>query len=313
MVTLVQLEYVIAVDTYRHFATAAEKCFVTQPTLSMQLKKLEEELGIIIFDRSKQPVIPTDIGKAVIKQARSVLSEVRKLHDTIDFFQQKISGELKIGIIPTLAPYLLPRFIGDFVKTYPDLKVHIKELLTEEIVEYLHKDLIDVGILVTPLHEDGIIAKPMFYEGIQVYPHPEHRFANQSQVNMAEIADPEIWLLNEGHCFRNQVLNLCSYLNLQQHSLPIEYASGSLDTLIKLVDKEGGFTLLPELAVEDLPINKRVQVKTFIDSFPLREVSLVYARSFVKEKLIGILEQAIQQSIPEPMLSANRGTLVEWQ
>lgn len=313
MVTITQLEYIIAVDQHGSFSTAAESCHVTQPTLSMQIKKLEEHLGVIVFDRGKQPVTPTEVGKALLKQARNVLNEARKLDEIIKQHQGKISGELKVGIIPTLAPYLLPRFAGQLVRKYPELSLSVKELQTHQIIEYLKKDRIDVGILVTPLLEDGIEEKPLFYEDILVYTHPEYKFGNQREVSISELETPDIWLLSNGHCFRDQVINLCSYNSQVKHNLPITYESGSLDTLKKFVDREGGFTLLPELAMIDFSEDELDQIRTFTDVRPVREVSLVYARNFAKSSLVQVLGEEIKDSVPKEMLSKDRGSVVEWK
>lgn len=313
MITLVQLEYIVAVDTFRHFATAAEKCFVTQPTLSMQVKKLESDLGIKIFDRSKQPVIPTDVGKQVVEQARNILRDVQRINDTVQQHKKTITGNLKIGIIPTLAPYLLPLFIGKIARNKPELHLHVQEMVTEKIIDLLKKDVLDVGILVTPLNEPGITEDPMFYEEIKIYTNPKHSFAKQNRIKLEDIYSPDIWLLNQGHCFRHQVINLCSYQNTQKSSLPFEYESGSIETLKKIVDKEGGFTLMPELALQDLSPKRKECVKSFHKINPIREVSLAYTRNFVKRRVIGFLKEQIQKSIPEKMLNSDRGTVVEWK
>ena len=164
MITLTQLEYIVAIDEYRHFATAAEKCFVTQPTLSMQIKKLEDELGVIIFDRSRQPVVPTDLGAKLIEQARMTLSATQRIKEIIQEEQQEVEGTLKIGIIPTLAPYLLLVFIGPYIRKYPAVKVEVEELVSEEIIRRLKRDILDVGLFVTPYHDEKIVERPVFYE-----------------------------------------------------------------------------------------------------------------------------------------------------
>lgn len=313
MFTLVQLEYITALDTYRHFATAAEKCFVTQPTLSMQIKKMEDYLGVMIFDRSKQPVVPTDIGSIIINQAREILKESQKIPQMISLFQNEIEGELKIGIIPTLAPYLLPFFISDFRKKYPKVQIKIKELLTDEIVKNLEKDILDVGVLVTPLHNEHILERTLFYEEIKVYTHIDHPLASEEKISVDKISSPEIWLLKEGHCFHNQVINICDFQEKNGQHLPFDYQSNSLETLKKLVDLEGGFTLLPELAAQDLPVEHQNQLKQIADFAPLREVSLVYARNFVKPILIEKLYQNIVDKIPNNMKNQERGKVVEWK
>jgi len=313
MISLIQLEYMVAVDTYRHFATAAEKCFVTQPTLSMQLKKLEDDLGILVFDRSRQPVIPTEIGKQIINQGRSVLREAQKINDLVLRFKNKITGELRIGIIPSLAPYLLPRFIGNLAHKYPELDIRVQELITDKVVEQLRLDMIDVGIIVTPLDESGITEEPLFYEGIRIYANQEHAFINQSLIDLKEIDTPDIWLLSQGHCFRHQVINLCSYKTEGMQKLPFKYESESIETIKKIVDREGGITLLPELSLDDISETHKNQVKGFKGINPLREVSLVYVHNFAKRRLLDVLAEEIKISVPREMLNKDRGTVVDWK
>jgi len=313
MITLIQLEYITALDTYRHFVTASQKCFVTQPTLSMQIKKLETDLGVSIFDRSRQPLITTEIGKKIIEQARIVLAESKKIEAIITDFSNAISGELSIGIIPSLAPYLLPLFIGDFTRKYPDVKVKIQELLTDEIVDHLDKSLIDVGILVTPLSEKNIIEQPLFYEEMLLYVNKNHPFAIKENVKTSELASPDLWLLSHGHCFRSQVINLCSYKANLKEEYHFEYDSGSLETIKKLVEIEGGFTLLPELAREKETKDSKAIAKHFEKSRPLREVSFVYHRNYAKKRLLSLLKEGVINAIPEKMKNKERGQLVEWR
>lgn len=312
MISLIQLEYIVAVDTYRHFVTAAEKCFVTQPTLSMQIKKMEEELGVIIFDRSKQPIVPTDIGKRIIEQARITISESKKIEVLVEESKSTISGELTIGIIPSLAPYLLPLFIGNFTKKYPDVHLKIIELLTEDIVSEMRKDLIDVGILVTPLNEKGIFEEPIFYEKLLLYVNNENPLASKTGINAIDIATPDLWLLSKGHCFRSQVINLCSYQADSKGDLPFEYESGSLETLKRFVEKEGGYTLLPELSVGDDVKTSSSSIKEF-NSTPIREVSLVYSRNYAKRRLLDLIAEEIKYALPIGMLNKDRGQVVEWK
>jgi LysR family transcriptional regulator, hydrogen peroxide-inducible genes activator len=313
MVTLTQLEYVVAVDTYRHFVTAAEKCFVSQPTLSMQLKKLEDELNIVLFDRSKQPVVPTEIGEVYIRQARKVLGEANRLGELVAEHKGLVSGTLRIGVIPSVAPYLLPLFVGQFTRKYPQVSLQIHEMITEKIVEALQFDRIDAGILVTPLHETQIKESPLFYEGILLYTNAEHELGQKAEIHLSEIARPDIWLMSQGHCFRSQVINLCSYQSVQRQQLPFEYESGSMETLMRMVDKEGGFTLVPELLLQEMPEEKRDNIRFFTDAFPQREVSLVSSRTFAKERLLKLLKDEIRQSVPPEMLAATRGIVVEWK
>lgn len=313
MVTLTQLEYIVAVDTYRHFGKAAEHCFITQPTLSMQIKKLEEDLEIIIFDRSKQPLIPTDIGIRIVEQARIVLKESAEITNIVKDHKNQISGMLRIGIIPTLAPYLLPIFIGNYKRKYPNIFIKVVEQTTENIVGLLNKDLIDVGILVTPLKEEKIIEKPIFYEEMMIYANSGHKLHTQKAITLKDIATPEIWLLSDGHCFRDQVINLCSFVGTTDSQLPFHFEAGSLETLMSIVDREGGITLIPELAKLSMSDKRALNVRSFTDIKPLREVSLAYSRHFAKHKLINLLWREIMESVPDKLQVEDRGTIVEWK
>jgi LysR family transcriptional regulator, hydrogen peroxide-inducible genes activator len=313
MITLTQLEYIVAVDTYRHFGRAAESCFVTQPTLSMQIKKLEEDLEVIIFDRSKQPLIPTDVGQRLVDQAKVVLSESQELRNIIKDHKNEVSGLLRIGVIPTLAPYLLPLFIGRYKRAWPNIIIKVEELTTAGIIELLHKDLLDVGILVTPLKEEKIIEKPVFYEEMMIYANENHPLHQKEEVTVKDIATPDIWLLSDGHCFRDQVVNLCSYMSGASGGLPFQFEAGSLETLMNIVDHEGGITLIPELAIYTMSEQRKKNVLSFTSIKPLREVSLVYSRHFAKHKLINLLWREVKESLPQELLSPERGKVVEWR
>ena len=313
MITLTQLEYIVAIDEYRHFATAAEKCFVTQPTLSMQIKKLEDELGVIIFDRSRQPVVPTDLGAKLIEQARMTLSATQRIKEIIQEEQQEVEGTLKIGIIPTLAPYLLPVFIGPYIRKYPAVKVEVEELVSEEIIRRLKRDKLDVGLFVTPYHDEKIVERPVFYEEMLVYAHPDSELLKKKEVGHEDIVTSDIWMLGNGHCFRNQVVNLCEMSASQHKNLPFEFESNSLETLMRIVDVEGGFTLIPELALQYMSPEKKKQVRSIANTKPLREVSVIYSRHFTKQRLITLLCDEIKSVVPAHMLKRDRGMIVEWK
>ncbi len=313
MITLTQLEYIVAIDEYRHFATAAEKCFVTQPTLSMQIKKLEDELGVIIFDRSRQPVVPTDLGAKLIEQARMTLSATQRIKEIIQEEQQEVEGTLKIGIIPTLAPYLLPVFIGPYIRKYPAVKVEVEELVSEEIIRRLKRDILDVGLFVTPYHDEKIVERPVFYEEMLVYAHPDCELLKKKEVGHEDIVTSDIWMLGNGHCFRNQVVNLCEMSASQHKNLPFEFESNSLETLMRIVDVEGGFTLIPELALQYMSPEKKKQVRSIANTKPLREVSVIYSRHFTKQRLITLLCDEIKSEVHVHMLKRARGKIVEWK
>lgn len=298
--TLLQLEYIVAVDTYRSFVSAAEKCFVTQPTLSMQVQKLEEFLHVKIFDRSTQPVIPTEIGSQIIAQARIVLQENYKIKELISSQQQDIVGELKIGIIPTIAPYLLPEVIAAMLEKYPDLKLLIWEYTTEDIIQHLKTGVIDCGILATPLVNPYLTEIPLYYENFVSYISKNSKLFKKKAIGADDLADENIWLLNEGHCMRTQVLNICrSTQNNRLQSLA--YHTGSVETLIRMVDINDGATLLPELALADLSAKQLNKVRYFRSPEPVREISLVTHKNFIKKRMLSALKEEILAVIPKGM------------
>ncbi|SER93000.1 hydrogen peroxide-inducible genes activator [Pedobacter rhizosphaerae] len=307
--TLVQLEYIVAVDTYRSFVTAAEKCFVTQPTLSMQVQKLEELLSVKIFDRSRQPVSPTEIGAQIIAQARIILQESGKIKELISSQQQDVLGELRIGVIPTVAPYLLPEVISSMLEKYPELKLLIWEYTTEDIIHHLKTGVLDCGILATPLSDPNIAETPLYYENFVSYISKNSKLYKKKAVDAEDLNDENIWLLNEGHCMRNQVLNICrSTKNNRLQGL--EYNTGSVETLVRMVDLNGGATLLPELAIAELNAKQLNKVRYFKPSEPVREISLVTHKNFIKKRMLNALQEEILAIIPKAMKQKKKKDIV---
>ncbi len=307
---LQQLEYIVAVDVHRHFVTAAEKCFITQATLSMMIKKLEDELDVKIFDRSKQPVVPTEIGKLIIAQAKKALQDTARIKEIVNEERGLVRGELKVGIIPTLAPYIIPMFINSFLKKYPDVKLQISELTTEAITEKLEQYSLDVGIMATPLNNTALIEQPLFYEQFVVYASAEEKLLKKKYLLAQDIDINRLWLLEEGHCLRSQVMNLCELKNREKELHQLDFESGSIETLKKIVDLNQGITILPELALNDLHASQRDRIRQFKSPAPVREISIVTFRHFVKEKLIDALKQEILDNIPADMKSAKNKEMV---
>jgi Transcriptional regulator len=297
--TFVQLEYIVAVDTYRHFATAAEHCFVTQPTLSMQIQKLEEELGVKIFDRSKQPVIPTETGVEIIEKARRVLAERDGIHELVQAKKGLLTGELRIGIIPTLAPYLLPLFVPKFNKKFPGIKLVVHEMQTEFLVSRLRQGRLDAGVLATPLQEPGIRESVLFYEELLAYVSRKNAAYKKTYVLAQDIDPDKLWLMEEGHCFRSQIMNLCELRRSSEMVSHFEYEAGSIEALRRMVEINDGITILPELATLDMTAKQLELVRHFKKPAPMREISIVYHRDFVKKRLIEALREAIIASVPE--------------
>ena len=304
--TLQQLEYVIALDNERHFVKASEKCFVTQPTLTMQVKKLEEEINTLIFDRKKQPLEPTEAGKQFVIKARQILRDVGQLKEFLHSDQESIEGIFRIGVIPTLAPYVIPLFVNEFQENYPKTQLIIEEQKSLEIIENLNQDKIDIGILVTPLEERNIREIKLYNEPLRVYASKSHDLNKLSSVSLRDITKyKDLWVLNEGNCFRNQTLNICTRPKQEK----IRYESGSLETIMNILDNSVGFTIVPELSLKNRT-NKGLE---FQDKIPSREVSLVVHHSFTKEVLLEKLSEAILKNIPENYTKADAYIKVKWR
>lgn len=276
---------------------AAEACFVTQATLSMMVKKLEEELEVIIFDRSKQPVVPTDTGKKIIAQAQVVLKETGQLKEVARTVKNEVQGQLRIGIIPTLAPYLLPLFLYDLLKKYPQVKVRISELNTGQIIEQLGNDQIDVGILATPINAEGIKEYPQFYEKLVAFVSDSEETLNKKYILPEDIDVNRLWLLEEGHCLRSQMMNLCELRNKSTDLGNLEYEAGSIESLLKIVEINKGITVIPELAIIDFDEKKKSQIREFVSPVPVREISLVTYRHFIKTRLLEVLQTEIKEAV----------------
>jgi LysR family hydrogen peroxide-inducible transcriptional activator len=299
--SLIQFEYIVAVDTYRSFVVAAEKCFVTQPTLSMQIQKLENTLGVKLFNRAKQPILPTEVGNDVIAQARVLLAEHQKIKEIIGSRDKELMGELKIGIIPTVAPYILPKIITQFIEKYPRVKLVIWEETTEQIVQHLKSGMIDCGILSTPLLESQLMETPLFYENFVAYVSKSSDLAKRRTLHPDDINIDELWILNEGHCMRDQVLNICQRRKNTIGFKHYEYNTGSIETLKRMVDENNGATILPEFALNDLTKRQKDKVRYFKSPQPAREISIVTNKQFVKRRLIETLKAEILEFIPGHM------------
>lgn len=311
--TLIQLEYIIAVDTYRHFVSAAENCHVTQPTLSMQIKKLEEELDVVIFDRNKQPIEPTPIGKKIIEQARTILQGKNRITELISDTRNDLSGEVRIGIIPTIASYLVPLFIPKLVKKYPELNIFVEELMTHQVVEKMKQGQIDVGIVSTPLSEESLNELPVYFEPFELFISENHKLAEKPTVSSRDLKLDEMWLLTDGHCFRNHVINLCGEQNYYPKNLNFGYKTGSLEVLMRFVEQNYGYTLLPHLATINIDDERKKRIRSFKEPTPKREVSIITQEGFLKEKLIKAIFDEIRSNIPKYMRHLDNGKVINWK
>lgn len=307
-ISLSQLEYLLAVNKYRHFGKAARACAVTQPTLSMQVQKAEERLGLTLFDRSKSPACPTPEGQRIIEQARAVLREQERLLELADELKGEVGGTFRLGVIPTLAPYLLPAFLRQFSLRYPKVELSVEELQTELIVERLKDDRLDGALLVTPLPEPSLLVDVLFLEGFVLFVSPDHPLSDKSQVRQEDLNLDALWLLRRGHCFRDQVLNICAD---RPDTAPggIRFESDNLETLRNMVVATSGYTILPQLASERLPAHQRKLVRPFRPPIPAREVSLVYTRRALKQRILEAIRTTTLETAPRSLGQHDRRDL----
>lgn len=300
--TITQLEYVVAVATYKSFVAAAEKCFVTQPTLSMQIQKLEDELGIKIFDRNKHPIAVTDMGVIIVSQAQIVLAECERIQELINVQQKMLSGVFRFAAIPTVAPNILPSLLETYPKAYPNVKLQVKELETHQVIAALRNNEIDAALVSTPLEENGIKEYPLFYEPFVGYFAEGEPALKKRMIVPDDIALDRIWLLNEGHCMRNQIINLCSdQIQKLQAERPYRYESSNIETLRKMVEKNGGMAILPELATLEFNEDQIENIRYFEAPEPVREIALVTSSHFVKDSVLQSLMDEILRLVPEKM------------
>ncbi|HCO68109.1 MAG TPA: hydrogen peroxide-inducible genes activator [Dysgonomonas sp.] len=299
-----QLEYIIAVDNFRHFAKAAEASFVTQPTLSMMTQKLEEELGVKIFDRSQLPVQPTPIGVQIINQARVIVSQVKQIKEIIQEEKGIVKGGFKMGIIPTIAPYLLPRLMLRHEENGYDIELVIEETTTAQIIDRLLTGSLDGAILATPLKHDKIKEHPIYYEKFYAYVSPrETSLYAKKELEEDDLNISKLWLLEEVHCFRSQILKLCNLRKRKgtmSHNL-FTYEAGSINTLVNIVDNNSGITIIPEMAIEHLNDRQKQNVRPLKDITPVREISLVTRKEFLRERVLSILIDEVKKSVPASM------------
>ncbi|MDD3787172.1 MAG: hydrogen peroxide-inducible genes activator [Petrimonas sp.] len=298
-----QLEYIIAVDNHRHFSKAAEASFVTQPTLSMMIQKLEDELGVKIFDRTQLPVQPTEIGERIINQARIAVAQVNQIKEIIDEQKGVVKGVFRLGIIPTISPYLLPRLMEVHNANHYDIKVVISELTTTQILHNLSRGTLDGGVLATPLNDEQIVEHPLYYERFFAYVSPrETALYAKTALDENDLNTSKLWLLDEVHCFRTQILHLCNLKKRRNSQSIFTFEAGSIDTLINIVDANEGLTVIPEMALEHLSDEQKKKVRPFRNSTPVREISLITRKEYLRERMLGIIKSEVQAAVPKSLL-----------
>lgn len=294
--TITQLNYVLAVAEHQNFTKAAEHSYVTQPTLSMQIQKLEDELGVKIFDRSKKPIELTEVGKKIVAQAKNIVNESDRITDIIDQEKGFVGGEYRVGIIPTIMPTLLPMFLKTFIQKYPKVQLKIKELTTQEIIKQLNDGQLDAALAATPLDDENLIERPLYYEPFVGYIPKNHRLSDHKNIDVADLSLDDILLLEDGHCFRDGIINLCS-ASKNNTLKKFQLESGSFETLTKLADEGLGMTLLPYLHSKQLLKCDVINLKHFTDPKPAREVSLLYHKSELKIQITTALKDTIDSVV----------------
>ncbi len=300
LMTLQQLEYIIAVYRHKHFAKAAEHCNVTQPTLSSMIQKLEEELGVKIFDRKAQPVKPTPIGLTIIEQAWKVIVRARKIREFVEEDKQSLLGTFNIGILPTIAPYLIPRFFPQLMKQYPDMDIRINEMQTESIKKALRHGDIDAGILAMLDGLDDFHCEPLFYEQFFAYVAKDDPLYNNKVIRTADLTGEYLWLLDEGHCFRDQLVKYCQ-LKAARRSKKA-YSLGSIETFMRIVENGKGLTFIPELALSQLNEEQTRLVRPFAIPAPTRKIVMMTSKNFIRKTLRQLLVEEIRKAVPTAML-----------
>lgn len=298
--TITQLQYVLAVAEYQNFTLAAKKSFVTQPTLSMQVQKLEDELDVLIFDRSKKPIAVTEVGRKIVAQAKNIVNEASRITDIVDQEKGFIGGEFSLGIIPTIMPTLLPMFLKTFIKKYPKVNLIIKEQSTESLIRNIQDGHLDAAIAATPLEIEFIKERPLYYEPFVGYVPRNHRLGAYEKLSPDDLDVSDVLLLQDGHCFRDGVINLCKvHKDLNKEHFQLQ--SGSFETLVNLADEDMGMTLLPYLNTLELDATKNKNLKYFDNPPPAREVSLIYHKSELKiqitEALIDVISGIVRGAI----------------
>ncbi|MDR3226229.1 MAG: hydrogen peroxide-inducible genes activator [Prevotellaceae bacterium] len=297
-----QLEYIIAVDNFRHFAKAAEACFVTQPTLSMMIQKLEEEMDVKIFDRTKHPVEPTAIGEQVIAQARITLKNLRQIKEVVENEKNIVKGVFRLGIIPTIATYLVPELLHQHFAANSEIELTLKESTTANLIREIANGTLDGGILAGPLNRPELVEYPVYYEKFYAYVSPHDSAHKNKKIDLEAIDINNVWLLENEHCFRGQIEHLCSRKRKStSKKSSIRYESGSIETLINVVDYNPGMTIIPEMHAMALSEERQGNLREFKNLTAVREVSMIVSKEYVRKTMLKIILDIICNSVPKSM------------
>ncbi len=297
--TIIQLEYLMAVANYGSFTLAADRCFVTQPSLSMQIKNLEEELGVTLLDRSKKPVIPTEAGRVVLARATETLNAFARIREAVNEMKGEVAGSLRLGVIPTVAPYLLHLFLPSFAQQYPGVQLEVHEMLTSDIVEAMKRDLLDAAIIAGGTGPNDISEEELFSDTFHVYISPQNPLYERVNIRIEDIDPDQLILLFEGHCIRDQILELCQ--QVQTLRSPYSFECGSLETVMRLVDATGAMTIVPGIALGSMTPAQREQVRPLARGATSRKIVLATRRAYVKQSLIKALSASIKEAVADDL------------
>ncbi|WP_321517925.1 hydrogen peroxide-inducible genes activator [uncultured Bacteroides sp.] len=299
--TIQQLEYILAVDKFRHFGKAAEYCMVTQPTLSAMIQKLEEELDVKIFDRSTQPIQPTAVGRKVLEQAHTVMAQALKVKEIVKEEEQSLKGVFRMAVLPTIAPYLLPRFFPKFMEDYPEMDIRVSEMKTQDVLVALATGKVDAAIIATAVDGKSLQVDTLFYEQFLGYVSRKESVFKNEVIRSTDISGERLWLLDEGHCFRDQLMRFCQLEAVKLHQAA--YHLGSMETFMRIVEGGKGITFIPELAFYQLSDQQKELVRPFAIPRPTREISIVTKTDFVRYSVLNVLKESIRSSVPKEMLT----------
>lgn len=297
--TIQQLEYILAVDQFRHFARAAEHCRVTQPTLSAMIQKLEDELGVKLFDRTVQPVCPTAIGVKIIDQAQVIMTQAAQVKEIISEEKQSLAGKFRLGVLPTIAPYLLPRFFPQLMEKHPELDIRVTEMKTRDIQQALHTGDIDAAIIASKLEDVFLKEETLFYETFFGYVSQKEPLFKHEVIRTSDITGERLWLLDEGHCFRDQLVRFCQMETVKVNQMA--YHLGSMETFMRMVESGKGITFIPELAVNQLSEGQKELVRPFAIPRPTRQIVLATNKEFIRHSLLCVLKDEILAAVPKEM------------
>lgn len=295
--TIQQLEYIVAVYNNKHFLNAAEECGISQPTLSAMIQKLEDELGVKIFDRTKHPIEATEIGLKIINQAKTTLNNIERVKEIVDSEISSLSGSLKIGILPTVAPYLVPKFIYQFKKDYPQVTLKIFELRNSALINSVNTSSIDMAILSSSISSSSLLEIPLYYEKFVAYMSPQCHYT-QTVLQADNMPEEDLWVLQEGQCIlKDHVFNFC-FSNITNNN----YEAGSIDTLVRIVDQNGGYTVIPEMHLQFLSKEQLKNIRDIVSPVTKREIAIVLRHDYIKERMLNAVAKTVKKIIPEELL-----------